>query len=56
MGDQEQSGRPAPVFSIFDNVGSYVPTAVREKIRAGGFFFDILCINYKEPTQQDYSA
>ena len=32
LGDQEQSGRPAPVFSIFDNVGSHVPTAIREKI------------------------
>ena len=40
MGDQEQSGRPAPgFFSIFDNVGSDVPTAVREKIRAGASFF-----------------
>ena len=25
MGDQKQSGRPAPVFSIFNNVGSHVP-------------------------------
>ena len=31
MGDQEQSGGPAPVFSIFDNVGSHVPTPIREK-------------------------
>ena len=32
MGDQEQSSRPAPVFSIFNNVGSHVPTPIREKI------------------------
>ena len=37
MGDQGQSGRPAPVFSIFDNVGRHVPTAIREKIWAGGY-------------------
>ena len=37
MGDQGQSRRPAPVFSIFDNVGSHVPTAVREKIWAEGY-------------------
>ena len=36
MGDQEQSGRPAPVFNIFDIVGSHVPTAIRENIWAGG--------------------
>ena len=36
MGDQEQSGRPAPVFSVFDNVGSHVPTAIRGNIWAGG--------------------
>ena len=37
MGDQGQSRRPAPVFSIFDNVGSHVPTPNREKIWAGGY-------------------
>ena len=36
MGDQEQSGRPAPVFSVFDNVGIHVPTAIRGNIWAGG--------------------
>ena len=30
----EQSGRPAPVFSVFDNVDSHVPTAIRGNIWA----------------------
>ena len=30
-GLSEQSGPPAPVFSIFDNVDNHVPTAVHEK-------------------------
>ena len=37
MGDQEQSDRPAPVLAFFDNVGSPVPTAIRENIWAGGY-------------------
>ena len=38
IGDQEQSGRPAP-----DNVGSHVLTAIRENIWAGGYVdLDIL--------------
>ena len=35
MGDQEQSGRLAPVLSTFDNVGSHVPMAIRDTIWAG---------------------
>ena len=47
-GDQEKSGRPTSVFSIYDNVGSRVLTAIRENILAGGFvdldtFLDIFC-------------
>ena len=42
-GLSEQSGPPAPVFSIFDNVNNHVPTAVHEKIWAEGYVdLDIL--------------
>ena len=33
--DQEKCGPPASVFSIFDNVGSHVLTAIREKFGPG---------------------
>ena len=47
-GDQEKSGCPASVFSIFDNMGSHVLTAIRANIWAGAFvdletFLDIFC-------------
>ena len=37
MGNQKQSGRPAPVFSIFNNVGSHVPKAILENVWAGSY-------------------